>query len=1532
MAESITISPNDPPLKSMDYALLRELGLQHIQGLSGKIWSDNNAHDPGITILEVLAYAVTDLGYRTNYDIKDILTPDPLTTDIRNFFTAAQIMPNAPVTFNDYRKLMMDVECEELIDLDPDDLLLRYGVRNAWILKTEAECPVFVNSQTASLQYTAPVPDAEPLALKPLYNVLIELDTLDEEFGGDLNENTIEGQIVLSGVPQTGSPASDNTPFLGLEGVVIDYVIEFPRWDTPGIEWYACDPTDGGIPGNIKQNAVKISLSFSRLPGEYIVEDYGLLSGTKNFWISLDRRDASLSSPTPQQIADANLYVENQLNDVLYFSTSIKPSVVLYQEKVQRVLKVIAKVRETLMENRNLCEDFVKINAVKVEEIALCADIETSPDADIEEINAQIYFQVARFLDPTIYFYTLDEMFAKGKTTDEIFEGPLLQHGFIEESELVKADRRDVIHVSDLISIIMDIPGVTAVKSIQIANVPLDNDDNIVSKTVRWCLEIAVALNYVPRLSIELSRLTFFKDNLPFRAKQVDVKKRIDELEAAERPQKQHDIPLDLPVPLGEFKDIENYYSLQEEFPLLYGIGTPGLPASASSARKGQAKELKAYLLFFEQLLANYLSQLFHVKDLFSMDDSIDPVTGDPVINKTYFSQSLLNLVPDAAALYFETIPTENAEDLQAITEDPATFLQRRNRFLDHLAARFAENFNDYALLVYTLDSKKAPEELIEDKLAFLNNYPLISSARDKAMNYMDPCELWHVDNISGLERRASFLAGIDRPLEENLIFTSDFKYDVIVTGGYTFRIFDGTYYLFGVDAYLTKEESRLALERAIVNASQIERYVIRDKVGEIVYKNSCVNPTYRTYLLCNDENFAVLSSDPISGTPVEFPDYDSALLAAGDTVIVAKNELLFNVESNRYNFSCTFLNYTSNVVGPDIDMHEDPDPCPPDYKFTFDASCFLPDILMSGTVFGQALKTDDIIEVTEKANANFDRLLFEFYRQAKDAANYKFVYDTYPTEKAKLLDRCGNEIGTLTETNFGDAIFNDLSTLPLLPGIIIGDSTSNDGTYPIVSVVQHLVNPQWIDIEVSGTVNVPTKVDGFAEYTLNNTNIITLNQAEKTLDIDRDLSRVVFPGEIVTLNGFTGIGGNNDDFTVLKIESTGVSTSTVYLKQAIPDPISGTPMVRYTKRLAVVNVDSTNNIFTVAHAADLMVVQQAADCVRNRFFNHEGMHILEHILFRPCCNENVWQDVFKGSGNGLVKTSGSDGKLTLVMRYKGIKTNPPAKEIFIFGIDLTPFLTVNQPLKIDNSLTLATFQGTIQSFSYDPGLNQTTIVVHQPVTSALDGGDMLLQLTLSVLRVPNSETIILNIFSPGIPAVEFAAVYSSSAVGNDGSYRLDIIPGSRDSVEVIARLVNACDNFLPILLNDPCEDCNYTDPYSFIATVILPSWQGRFENQPFRRFFERTLRMECPAQVLLNICWVDCKEMEEFELKYKTWLLEHARKNRDLAAHSKALNELIEVLGRLRSDYPQGTLHDCEETEDFSNSIILNNSIIGTL
>ncbi|MGL6315011.1 hypothetical protein [Vibrio sp. WXL103] len=52
---------------------LFQLGISYIQELSGKNWTDYNTHDPGITILEQVCFALTDVIYRCDFPVADVL-------------------------------------------------------------------------------------------------------------------------------------------------------------------------------------------------------------------------------------------------------------------------------------------------------------------------------------------------------------------------------------------------------------------------------------------------------------------------------------------------------------------------------------------------------------------------------------------------------------------------------------------------------------------------------------------------------------------------------------------------------------------------------------------------------------------------------------------------------------------------------------------------------------------------------------------------------------------------------------------------------------------------------------------------------------------------------------------------------------------------------------------------------------------------------------------------------------------------------------------------------------------------------------------------------------------------------------------------------------------------------------------------------------------------------------------------------------------------------------------------------------------
>ncbi len=1137
MDESVKISKEAAELKSMRYEELREIAVSHIQELAGKLWTDFNTHDPGVTLLEVLCYAITDLGNRSNQKIEDILAADPAKPDqkdIKNFFTAAEILPGKPLTLTDIRKLIIDVSVKE----ESEEGCSYTGVKNAWISVSKSpEVPVWAHISKSKLSYEPKVDVDEGkglLEILALYDILLEFETCKTH--GDLNRNIIRGDF---------SSGSFNFP--GQQQVDGSLEIEFARWDDSSVDW---NDTAG-----IRKTAGRISVSFRKLPAGYSV-DY---TADQDKQVSLKVTD---SDNNEFELVSASDELNNEIDKLTK----------AYQGRVQKVHEIVKKVKSRLHANRNLCEDFLNFSALKVEGVAVCADIELELEADVEEIQAQIYHQIAGFLAPPVRFYSLGEMTDLGIPTEEIFEGPLMEHGFMPDSELQKSDRMRRIYVSDLINIIMEIDGVVSVRHIEIANIPDGTDDDIESKSVKWWLDIAYEKNYVPRLSVRDSKITFFKEQLPYQANQSNVKNRLSELESEDESGKLPDQANDVKSPKGKYLNLDSYTSIKEDLPLVYGVGFDGLPTAAGAVRKAQANQLKGYLLFFEQLLANYLAQLAHVKDLYSMNAGKDE-HGSYKVDRTYFTKSVTDLYPEIETLFKD--PDKYQDNLDMIAESEELFIKRRNKFMDHLMARFAEQFTDYATLTYRMSGMEGKRDLLQDKLAFLNSYPEISSGRGTAFNYKDPCRLWHIGNKSGLERRASLQIGIDDTPAERLNFSDLF---VISESGsrFSFHIRNSN-----DDVLLAQPEgtgfgsaadAAEALEELIIAGLQSGNYEIIENDATFSFSLSC--------------DGTVIAESFVK----DYGTREDAEAAIAELTEVFESEFYTNPESNRNNFAAPVNRY-------------------------FD------------------IKTE------------------------QNGTSYTVSYTLYSVN------------------SFGDA------QNALLNGSLTGTAVTEE---------------------------------------------------EAASEMDTRSEEFIWD---VVING-----GEKERYLFL-------------------DDGEGKGRVQLTGRSGQVLGESPGELEDYQ-----AYIQKLTEFFHDKFLSNEGLHLIEHILLRPRVNNETLQD----------------------------------------------------PL-------------------------------------------------------------------------------------------------------------------FPLYIDQDIAGCQLSNPYSYIATVVLPYWQGRFGSMDFRRFFERKIRLEAPAHIFLRICWVSNRQMTELETSYRKWLLLNACNDRDEAAISEALGDLISVLDGLSNVYPVGRLHDCEAYDTLEEAMILNNSTLGS-
>lgn len=682
MNDPVTITARKPSKASMDYDLLRKEGLQWIEALSHKVWTDYNVHDPGITILEMLGFAITDLGYRTGFPVQDILAAE--TSNAKNykeqFFSAKEILTSRPVTVNDYRKLFIDTTLEDHPDI---------RITNAW-----------------------------------------------------------------------------------LEKASIEYVVD---WDDESIKFTLADPKHKNTP--IPLNGLyKILLEISGLPEE-----------------------------PSERAAQQNLVYE--------------------------------KVKKIFHAHRNLCEDLVNIETVPEQKIMVCADIIVKPEVKTEEVYAEILFQIHQYFSPGIGRYTLEEMLAiideMGEplyTVDEIFEGPFLKNGFIRTEEMEASSLRSKIFTSDLISIIMDIEGVVAVKELL-----LNYGGGLQQeKRFEWCID--VASSHKPVIDLDQSAFHFYKDLIPVNSHTAKAK----ELYLQKLKQSVAKAGSDWSFDTGSYRAVHQYESIIHHLPKIYGVSDLGLPAGASAERRAQAKQLKGYLLFFDQILANYLMQLHSIKDLFKVrQDSYVP-GATPI---TYFSQGLKGVL-DLDLLINNYAGYDQAGGaLFNMQETYDEAVERKNRLLDHLISRFAERFNDYVLALYSTYGENAQASVLTDKFQFLKDYPVISANRSAGYDYCDPAKTtWDSDNVAGMERRLAGLLGMQDHRRRTL---SDLKgkinpLDIQKTesGGveeYRFRFTDpaGSKILFsGNVKYPDQVSCETALLQAIELAGSLSNYEVKPTVN----------------------------------------------------------------------------------------------------------------------------------------------------------------------------------------------------------------------------------------------------------------------------------------------------------------------------------------------------------------------------------------------------------------------------------------------------------------------------------------------------------------------------------------------------------------------------------------------------------------------------------------------------------------------------------------------------------------------------
>jgi uncharacterized protein len=433
-----------------------------------------------------------------------------------------------------------------------------------------------------------------------------------------------------------------------------------------------------------------------------------------------------------------------------------------------RQKQVVDELARFYHRHRNLCEDLAEVEITPLQDILVCAEIQLSPEAEIERTHAAVLFALRRFLSPVIPRYSLGTLVERGFSPEDIFQGPRMQKGFILESDLETASSPDSVRSSDLLAEIIKVPGVRAVRRFQLNHPSAPGSP---SAPVEW--ELPLKPRHHPRLELKNARLDFYKGPLPFRSDAAKVEADLLKLEQEAIAAAQVTGPFDRAIPEGIWRDLGEFTTLQESLPLNYGVGRRGYDSKASPGRMAKAKQLQAFLLIFDQLLANHLAQLTNLHQLFS---------DDPALRQSYFTRAVEDL-PELRDLLMtvagkpDATPGEITAAYEALIEssrkkhDP--WIERRSRMLDHLLARFGEAFTDQVLMHYSAEGLQTPADLLDAKLTFFYEAPGLAYQRLQAHDIADAKEVWDTGNVSGFEKRLGRLLG----------FASSDRHSVTVVG-----------------------------------------------------------------------------------------------------------------------------------------------------------------------------------------------------------------------------------------------------------------------------------------------------------------------------------------------------------------------------------------------------------------------------------------------------------------------------------------------------------------------------------------------------------------------------------------------------------------------------------------------------------------------------------------------------------------------------------------------------------------------------
>ncbi len=785
------IKQNDPflvEIPHLDFRFLRSEGLRHIGDLSGKIWTDHNAHDPGITILEVLCYALVDLGYRTALPVEDLLASgekitkkSPDSQPEKFFFTPLEILTCNPTTTTDYRKLLLEVK----------------GVRNAWLEPAkEQEVPLFLNDKSSGEGSPKPgltcLDDPDNITaiyLNGLYQILIEKEqeAPEDKIIEDVRE-------ILSAHRNLCEDFKNITILCSLQvGICADVEIE-KNADKTSIYKAIIKAIQSYIAPGISYYTLQQLLEKNK-PIEEVFAGRPLSKDSFGF---VDTRELE-DLPRRKKLYASDLYQAILAIDgvVAVFELTFQtPGSDFRTSNIQQLTLPddhvgVFDLDRTCIQIRS-GQGILQLDKTGIHsELLQNGKSRLNPSSlDLPIPEGTVYPELADYYSIQHDFplvYGIGEGGLSAEATPQRKMQALQLKGYLlffdhllanylaqisnlgnlfslrQESERHGEERRTYFSQS-----LEDVPGVDQLLQIQAAKslnegyliaIPVANDNALAKKLQELAINPGGELRIKDSCNIPEDGLAHFAYTSETH-RDVQLQQAIRNCDRGEYTFEIHEDKN------GKFFLLR--FNRLSEFVFI------GYPRYNSFSEVREAANFAAFMASVPEYYRKTIRQ--------NESDKIE-------------YQFALTYNPSAYTNY-----------LSYLQENEQLYYQRREAFLDHLLARFANQFTDYSLLEFSTSEagRQEQQQAIEDKSKFINRFDTISRDRGRAFDYRKPS--WGTDNVSGYEKRIALLTGMPDSKRRRLC-----KFEVVQKYRIELPDIEGNTWLTGIDSYSSDEEIRTA-------------------------------------------------------------------------------------------------------------------------------------------------------------------------------------------------------------------------------------------------------------------------------------------------------------------------------------------------------------------------------------------------------------------------------------------------------------------------------------------------------------------------------------------------------------------------------------------------------------------------------------------------------------------------------------------------------------------------------------------------